>query len=158
MKIYPPKSIFQRGNETFFKNFIQVFYPVFIGKIKDPEAVANCAIDGQFPVKNGAPHLLTKTYKKDDLQIQLECSMGKGCVRIALETTGNFIIGLFYEIAFGFALGNSFQKKQYIIIFHWEKSRSEPIFQRENVNRKKLLSIWLNDKNYIFDTINELTH
>ncbi len=40
-----------------------------------------------------------------------------------------------------------------IISFHWRKRGLMINFQRENVNRKKLWSIWWNVKNYIFEKV-----
>ena len=84
MEIYPPNSIFQRENEIFFKILFRFFYPVFIGKISAHNAIASCANQDQFSSIYWIAILPMKTYNVRDLQIQLECSMGKDCIRNGL--------------------------------------------------------------------------
>ena len=89
MGIYPPNSIFQRENEFFFKILFRFFYPVFIGKINGHNAFANCTNQDQFSLVDWIAILRMKTYNEDDRQNQLECSMGKDCIRKGFGNTGS---------------------------------------------------------------------
>ena len=90
MTIYPPNSIFQRENEIFFKILFRFFYPVFIGKISSHNADDICANRDQFSSAVGIATLPMKTYNGDDLRIQLECSMGKDCIRKGFGNNSSF--------------------------------------------------------------------
>ena len=94
MEIYPPNSIFQRENEIFFKILFRFFYPVFIGKINGQNGIAKCANQDRFSSIDWIAILPMKTYNKDDRQIQLECSMGKGCVRNGFANNSRLNDGL----------------------------------------------------------------
>ena len=67
MGIYAPNSIFQRGNEIFFKNLIQVFLTVFIGKIVPGNSVANRANEDRYLSNEWVTWLPMKTCHKDAL-------------------------------------------------------------------------------------------
>lgn len=81
MGIYTPNPIFQRGNEIFFKNLIQVFLRIFIGKIPAHNSIANRTNEERFLAAVLVTGPRMKTCGEDARHNQLKCSMGKGCIR-----------------------------------------------------------------------------
>ncbi len=81
MGIYTPNPIFQRGNEIFFKNLIQVFLRVFIGKIAADNSIANRTNEEGFSAGDLVTGPRMKSCREDARHNQLKCSMGKGCIR-----------------------------------------------------------------------------